>query len=330
MEETDMNTPATKARSLRVQPEFRCRRISPKIGMIPFDRHEIFASLKIIQVGPSADIERSNMVTSYGAGFSTSAGMEQLFPFINSIVAGAQYSRKPDYVRFCHDERLCILYGHEGAFTPVGKYVEAVEFLDRLLEFLDEIQNRSHEIVPDYRTYAPASPLDILRLLPKNNCRQCGYQTCLAFAAALARQRTQPVVCPHLPRPVEESTVYQLVDGEGKNKGTVSLPIDTRALNRKVREQNDRIQALQLRLEELERKRFAKIEESNSRLISPLSKREIEVLGMLAEGSTNKDISEELYISENTVKTHVAHIFDKLNVNDRAQASVWAARNGLV
>lgn len=325
-----MDTPATKARTLRVQPEFPCWRISPKVSIIPFDRHEIFASLKIIQVGPSADIECSNMETSYGAGFSTSADMKHLFPFINSIVSGAQYSRKPDYVRFCHRERLCILYDHEGAFTPFCNYAEAVEFLDRLLEFLDEIQNRSHEIVPDYRTYTSASPLDILRLLPRNNCRECGYQTCLAFAAALARQQTQPVVCPHLPRPVEEGTVYQLVDGEGKNMGTVSLPIDTRALNRKVREQNDCIQALQLRLEELERKRFAKIKDSNSRLISPLSKRELEVLGMLAEGSTNKNISEELYISENTVKTHVAHIFDKLNVNDRVQASVWAVRNGLV
>jgi DNA-binding NarL/FixJ family response regulator len=48
-----------------------------------------------------------------------------------------------------------------------------------------------------------------------------------------------------------------------------------------------------------------------------LSTRELEVLGRLAKGLANKQIAAQLSVSENTVKTHVASIFEKLDVNDR-------------
>ena len=65
-------------------------------------------------------------------------------------------------------------------------------------------------------------------------------------------------------------------------------------------------------------------------LVHPLSPREMEVLGLLAMGLPNKEIAPLLFISESTVKTHVSHIIDKLNVSDRVQAVVWAARHGML
>ena len=50
----------------------------------------------------------------------------------------------------------------------------------------------------------------------------------------------------------------------------------------------------------------------------------------MAEGFTNNEISELLSISPHTVKSHVLHIFNKIGVNDRTLASVWAARHGVV
>lgn len=61
-----------------------------------------------------------------------------------------------------------------------------------------------------------------------------------------------------------------------------------------------------------------------------LTVREMEVLRLVAEGCTNPEISQILAISCHTVKTHVVHIFNKLGVNARTQAAVWAARNRLV
>lgn len=61
-----------------------------------------------------------------------------------------------------------------------------------------------------------------------------------------------------------------------------------------------------------------------------LSGRELEVLQEAADGLANKQIAERLFITEKTVKNHIANIFSKLNVNDRTQAILYALRQGLV
>ena len=61
-----------------------------------------------------------------------------------------------------------------------------------------------------------------------------------------------------------------------------------------------------------------------------LTGREIEVLRLLAEGFTNTEIAGLLSISQHTVKSHVTHIFNKIGVNDRTQAAVWAVRSNLL
>ncbi len=60
-----------------------------------------------------------------------------------------------------------------------------------------------------------------------------------------------------------------------------------------------------------------------------LTKREISVLQLLAQGKSNKDIAQTLSISEQTVKTHVAHVLGKLGVSSRTQAALIAVRSGL-
>ncbi|ALF51621.1 NagC family transcriptional regulator [Nostoc piscinale CENA21] len=61
-----------------------------------------------------------------------------------------------------------------------------------------------------------------------------------------------------------------------------------------------------------------------------LSTRELEVLKLMVEGLSNPEIAERLYLSPNTVKTHVRGIMNKLAVDDRVQAAVVALRSGLV
>ena len=61
-----------------------------------------------------------------------------------------------------------------------------------------------------------------------------------------------------------------------------------------------------------------------------LSERETEVLQLIARGSANKEIAAELVITESTVKTHVANIFHKLNVNHRTEAVTHALQRGII
>jgi ATP/maltotriose-dependent transcriptional regulator MalT len=61
-----------------------------------------------------------------------------------------------------------------------------------------------------------------------------------------------------------------------------------------------------------------------------LSEREVQVLRLLAAGKTNRDIAEELFISDKTVARHVSNIFDKLGVSSRTAATAWAYQRNLV
>lgn len=64
--------------------------------------------------------------------------------------------------------------------------------------------------------------------------------------------------------------------------------------------------------------------------ITELTAREKEILCEIGKGMSNSGISQKFFISENTVKKHINHIFDKLNIKDRTQAALYANRCGLV
>ncbi len=60
-----------------------------------------------------------------------------------------------------------------------------------------------------------------------------------------------------------------------------------------------------------------------------LTRREIEVLQLVAQGLTNDEIARKLKVSRGTVESHVHHIIQKLDVSNRTQAAAWAIRNKL-
>jgi DNA-binding NarL/FixJ family response regulator len=68
---------------------------------------------------------------------------------------------------------------------------------------------------------------------------------------------------------------------------------------------------------------------AESAKIEGLTEREREVIRLLSQGKKNKQIAEELYISETTVRHHLTSIFDKLGVEDRLELSIYAFRHGL-
>ena len=78
------------------------------------------------------------------------------------------------------------------------------------------------------------------------------------------------------------------------------------------------------------REESAKQETEEENLLSYLTQREEEVLELLTQGITYKGVANKLFISETTVKTHVNNIFQKLQVNDRTQAVLYAINNGFL
>ena len=77
-------------------------------------------------------------------------------------------------------------------------------------------------------------------------------------------------------------------------------------------------------------RQFSALPGKQTPLVDDLTPRELEVLTLIAEGMGNKEIAQELVISEKTVKNHINNIFSKLHVSDRSQAMLYAIRQGLV
>ena len=77
-------------------------------------------------------------------------------------------------------------------------------------------------------------------------------------------------------------------------------------------------------------KRIAKRTANFDKNKEPLTERELTVLRLVASGASNSEIAEKLYISVNTVKTHLRNILQKLKLENRTQAATYAVQHGLV
>ena len=83
--------------------------------------------------------------------------------------------------------------------------------------------------------------------------------------------------------------------------------------------------------QEVTGKMMVKMRQKNTHLPhEDLTTREIEILLLMAEGKTNQDIADDLFIALKTVKTHVSNILSKLNVQDRTQAVIYAFKHSLI
>ena len=257
-----------------------------------------FSDFSISRAGIMADCPR----TFWGANFKLDADVTQLFPYINATIAGTKFYDQPEFVQFMLDNFMCALYHHEVIASPFTGEAQALNFAERLIKLLNDIYLKKEEIKPNYKKVKPVSVIDIYRILPRTNCKKCGFTTCLAFAAALSKGQTGTDRCPGLSSPLSQYAVYPVYTRDGNLATTVALEVDAPAPR----------------------------PESAATVRTDLTNREMQVLRLVATGATNMEISEQLGISPHTVKSHLVHILNKLGVNDRTEAAVWAVRHELV
>jgi len=278
-----------------------------------------FHSFYTFMDGPMAK-PGSNGGASVMMIFSFGEDLSFLFPYINAVAKEAELYEKPDLIRFVFNDAYCVLYPEKCIASPLKDRESAKQLREKIIEFLNDILERKNEIVPKFKVFQPIPVTEIIKLLPGTNCKKCGYNTCLTFAAMLSKQKTHPGKCPHIGLPINEQVTYPVHDEKGRLVNSVTLNIDTFE-NKRKKELMDETK-IQVKTKELSA--------ANASLPSDLTRREMDVLSMMGLGLTNREISEQLKISPHTVKTHVINIFNKLGVNHRTQAVVWAVRHQLI
>jgi DNA-binding CsgD family transcriptional regulator/ArsR family metal-binding transcriptional regulator len=264
------------------------------------------------------------------AHFKVDGDFSRLFPFIQSMANEVVHYEFPEYIQFQFDNILCTLYPPDIVVSRLfyGRE-QALEFAQGLIEFLNELEVHKSQIKPNFKKLSRLHVPDILRFLPMTDCGECGFRTCMAFAGAVSRRKAKLMMCPDLPEPVDAKVIFFI--NEQNSKKIRTIEVDSELAGVMISKISDAQSTTQPQLALKKRiKRSKGLMGNRDGIIFKLSGREAEVLRLITEGFTNKEIAQILRVSHNTIKSHVVHIFNKLGVNDRTQAAVWAAQNELI
>ncbi|MFH1625143.1 MAG: (Fe-S)-binding protein [Pseudomonadota bacterium] len=125
-----------------------------------------------------------------------------VLPYLNSVLGGFTYLKDPPSVTLKTQGKLITLYPRKIAVNALRDEEEADNILEWLKREINETWERRAEIEPRYEGAPQPKILEILRLLPRTNCRKCGQPTCMVFATLVAEGAKGPEDCPPL---IEES-----------------------------------------------------------------------------------------------------------------------------
>ena len=124
----------------------------------------------------------------------------EALPYLNAVLGGYTYIKKPPSLTFHYSQgKLITVDADSIAINCVKNPTEAKEILAWLQREINTAWEKRGEIMPKYTAAPWPKPADILRLLPKTDCGQCGLQTCIAFASMAAGGDKGAEGCPALP-----------------------------------------------------------------------------------------------------------------------------------
>jgi DNA-binding CsgD family transcriptional regulator len=123
---------------------------------------------------------------------------------------------------------------------------------------------------------------------------------------------------------------YPVLDDKGDVVYVLQIMIDITKIKTDSERHKKYVESLETTMREITTKNVPSLSKYGGKEVeNDFTKRETEVLGLIANGYTNVEIGKILAISPHTVKSHAMNIFDKLGVKDRTQAAAWAARHEL-
>jgi ArsR family metal-binding transcriptional regulator len=136
----------------------------------------------------------------------------EILPHLNAVLRGHQFSTNPPSLTLKYQAKLITLSPRMIAINIVQDQSEAEEILEWLRQVINDTWERRQEIQPRFDVPSKPRILDILRLLPQSNCRQCGLPTCLVFAAQVSEGFKSPADCPPLKEPNKEKLMDYLAN----------------------------------------------------------------------------------------------------------------------
>ncbi len=124
--------------------------------------------------------------------------IESVLPYLNAALGGFEYLKDPPAVIFRSQGRLITVHGDKIAINALRDAAEADKILEWLKREINGAWQHRDQIQPSYEGVPKPKLIEILKRLPKTNCKVCGLPTCMVFAARMAEGIKRPGDCPPL------------------------------------------------------------------------------------------------------------------------------------
>lgn len=132
----------------------------------------------------------------------------EVIPYLNAELGGQRYTKEPPSVTFQVHGKLITVHPREIAVNALKDEAEADKILEWLKQEINEVWANRESITPKYEGLKKPQVFEILKTLPKTNCRECGLPTCMVFAVQAAEGVKGPEDCP----PMNEENRSLLAD----------------------------------------------------------------------------------------------------------------------
>lgn len=138
-------------------------------------------------------------VEYYRASVNLHDDITAVLPYLNGELEGADYNHDAKILLWSSGDKKYAFRPREIAIAPVQDREEAEKLALIILQTVNEIWNRKDSIEPKFEgKKPPPNVLDIYKLLPRTNCKKCGYLSCMAFAAAVRKDPEKSKLCPFI------------------------------------------------------------------------------------------------------------------------------------
>jgi ArsR family metal-binding transcriptional regulator len=121
--------------------------------------------------------------------------------YLNTALGGSMYTQDPPSVTFKVHGKLITVHSQKIAINALKDAEEAEKILRWLTQEINDAWVKRKQIKPSFQGISKPRVLEILKLLPRNNCRQCGQATCMVFSLLVADGVKGPKDCPGLSDP---------------------------------------------------------------------------------------------------------------------------------
>jgi ArsR family metal-binding transcriptional regulator len=158
------------------------------------DGFMLIEDYKVEVTTPACDLESP----IYMANVTLPVDISEALPYVNAKVDKAEYLPSVPAMVFRLDGRKYALRAREIAISNVSDKPEGAKLARGIVDKINAIWEDRDSIEPSYGSWSKPKVLDILRLLPQTNCKDCGVPTCMAFATKLSEDKASLEECPRM------------------------------------------------------------------------------------------------------------------------------------